>query len=96
MRETAVGAAISMLVVMVVFVSIAACIPDPKATVAQAHIDKPARFKQVGTVIFDHRVNGQVNGEIYKDRETDIEYMYIWDGASNGGPAITRLWKKGE
>ncbi len=28
------------------------------------------------------------------DSKTGIKYLYIWEGGSNGGPAITRLWEK--
>ncbi len=28
------------------------------------------------------------------DSKTGIKYLYVWEGGSNGGPAITRLWEK--
>ena len=33
---------------------------------------------------------------IIVDRETGIEYLYLWSGMGDGGPAITRLWEKEE
>jgi Family of unknown function (DUF6440) len=32
--------------------------------------------------------------QVVVDSETGIKYLYIWEGGSNGGPAITRLWEK--
>jgi len=32
--------------------------------------------------------------QVIVDSETGIKYLYIWEGGSNGGPAITRLWEK--
>jgi len=32
--------------------------------------------------------------QVIVDNETGIKYLYIWEGGSNGGPAITRLWSK--
>ena len=56
----------------------------------------PARFEEVSDLILEYRSNQNWTGTVYRDRETQIEYLYIWDGQANGGPAITRLWKKGE
>ena len=32
--------------------------------------------------------------QVVVDKETGIKYIYIWEGGSNGGPAITRLWER--
>jgi hypothetical protein len=53
----------------------------------------PARFDKVNDLVLEYRSNHTWEGTVYRDRETQIEYLYIWDGS---GPAITRLWKKGE
>ena len=92
----ALGAILTVGFVVSVLSLIAWCIPDPRAKVIQAEKDDPARFESVGEVLVQHRSAYDLTGTIYRDRETDIEYLYIWDGANNGGPTMTRLWKKGE
>lgn len=32
--------------------------------------------------------------QVVVDSETGIKYLHVWEGGSNGGPAITRLWEK--
>lgn len=32
--------------------------------------------------------------QVVVDSKTGIKYLYIWDGGTNGGPAVTRLWEK--
>lgn len=58
----------------------------------------PARFKKVTQIILSYGSTSESDwkGTVYLDKETQIEYLYIWGGAANGGPAITRFWKKGE
>lgn len=55
----------------------------------ERHVDPNARFKFVEELGFDGR-----KAHIVLDSKTKIKYLYIWDGGSNGGPAITRLWEK--
>ena len=70
--------------------------PSDRKRVEKSESVNPARFEKVKRVILEYQQHGDLTGTVYKDRETEIEYLYIWDGAGNGGPAITRLWKKGE
>lgn len=48
-----------------------------------------SRFKVMETYAF----LGNKAQEVL-DTETGIRYLYVWEGGSNGGPAITRLWEK--
>ena len=95
-RQDTIGAIVMFTGVVSVAYWIGSNIPDPMAKVIQADIETPARFEKAGTVVVDYRPVKNLTGVIYKDRETEIDYLYIWDGAGNGGPAITRLWKKDE
>lgn len=47
------------------------------------------RFRSLET----HEFLGN-KAQVVVDSETGIKYLYIWEGGSNGGPAITRLWEK--
>ena len=53
------------------------------------------RFKKVRGVSFERPDNiMDFSTTVYEDTETGIKYLYIWNGAMSGGPAITRLWEK--
>ena len=57
------------------------------------------RFKPIKTFMFSNEkdldyVFKEKCATIYIDTETNIQYLYIWAGAQDGGPAITRLWNK--
>ena len=95
-RQDTIGAIATITVVLSTAGWMGCNIPDPMAKVIQADIETPARFEKSGAVVVEYRPINNLTGVIYKDRETGIEYLDIWDGAGNGGPAITRLWKKGE
>ena len=95
-KQDTVGAIVMFTVAMSVACWVGINIPDPMVKVIQADIETPARFEKAGTVVVEYRPVNDLTGTIYKDRETGISYLYIWDGAGNGGPAITRLWEKGE
>lgn len=66
--------------------------------------DKPARFEAIDTLTIEKFKgnksdlvkwpgNGDLTGIVYRDKETDIEYLYIW---TPGGISMTRLWKAEE
>lgn len=95
-KQTIIGSAGSIAAVLFLGWWAASSIPDPMAKAREADEHNPARFERVGSVVVEYRPNINLIGVIYKDRETDIEYIYIWDGLGNGGPSMTRLWKKGE
>lgn len=55
------------------------------------------RFREVNTINFrylEYRDTKFQKATIFEDTETGIQYMYMWGGMGNGGPAITRLWNK--
>lgn len=56
---------------------------------AESTSNGESRFEAVEEVNFEGK-----KAMIYVDNVTSIKYLYIWDGGSNGGPAITRLWDK--
>lgn len=67
-------------------------IDEVNSNQAQLEAEKSYRFEKLTEFDF----NKSALGTVYRDKETGIEYLYIWGGSGNGGPAITRLWKKGE
>jgi len=51
---------------------------------------KPAlRFQEIDDVVVFGKSQ---RATIYEDTQTGVQYLYVWSGAANGGPAITRLW----
>lgn len=52
------------------------------------------RFQRVETFVFTKTKYETRTAVIYEDTKTGIKYLYIWKGAYNGGPCITRLWEK--
>lgn len=52
------------------------------------------RFQKIDTFVFEKSYGGTTTAVIYKDTKTGIQYLYIRQGVSSGGPCITRLWEK--
>jgi len=65
-----------------------------ESTCQSATPTAPYRFQYQGR--FRFAGSKEMRASIYLDTVTDIKYLYIWDGMSSGGPAITRLWEKEE
>jgi len=53
-----------------------------------------SRFEEVERIIFCKDRYGDIPATIYRDKETDVKYLYVWFGMANGGPVLTRLWDK--
>lgn len=52
------------------------------------------RFQKVETFVFQKTNYETHTAVIYEDTKTGVKYLYIWKGAANGGPCITRLWEE--
>lgn len=68
----------------------------PKTITQEAKSEfEDLRFQKVETFMFTRtKYGGIITAVIYEDTETGVKYLYIWQGAMNGGPCITRLWEK--
>jgi hypothetical protein len=52
------------------------------------------QFEKIEQFVFKYNYGKYpVYAEIYKDKKTDVEYLYLWEGVANGGPAITRYYR---
>jgi hypothetical protein len=55
--------------------------------------NKPVlRFEEVEKFVFVEDRGYTSRATVYVDTKTGVKYLYLWSGAGNGGPAITRLW----
>ena len=77
--------------------ALVACTTSCGGPLAEATTAKdPNRFYRVAEATIGGLANGgyEPRAVILRDRETGIEYLYIWAGGGNGGGAITRLWEE--
>ena len=53
------------------------------------------RFQKVDSFVFRYTWPDEYQrADVYEDTKTGVQYLYVWGGMANGGPAITRLWGK--
>jgi hypothetical protein len=45
-------------------------------------------------ILFKASAYEQPSARICVDKVTGVKYLYVWDGAASGGPAITRYYEK--
>jgi hypothetical protein len=63
----------------------------PRESAAREDRETPSRWELTGEVVLEHRPVRDLTGFIYRDRETDIEYVLL-----GNGQGVTRLYRKGE
>jgi hypothetical protein len=55
------------------------------------------QFEKIEQFVFKYNYGKYpVYAEIYKDKNTGVEYLYLWEGMNHGGPAITRYYRSNQ
>jgi hypothetical protein len=89
-------AVISVLVALIIFmIGLLIWLPPKKEIIVKTFEEEISiRFEKVEQIIFCKDKYGDIPAIIYRDKETDVRYLYVWFGMANGGPVFTRLWDK--